>query len=69
MRKINFEKYNKKRKEAKIDILELRDQLSKQKTKSKRSRNQNKQFLLYKLAKKRKEKMIEKISEHKYRFK
>lgn len=69
MRKINFEKYNKKRKEAKIDILELRDQLSKQKTKSKRNRNQNKQFLLYKLAKKRKEKMIEKISEHKYRFK
>lgn len=69
MKKINFEEYNKKRKKAKIDILELRDQLSKQKTKSKRSRNQNKQFLLYELAKKRKEKMIEKISEHKYRFK
>ena len=69
MRKINFEEYNKKRKEAKIDILELRDQLSKQKTISKRSRSQNKQFLLYQLARKRKEKMIEKIAKHKYRFK
>ena len=69
MKKINFEEYNKKRKEAKIDILELRDQLSKQKTISKRSRSQNKQFLLYELAKKRKEKMIEKIAKHKYRFK
>jgi len=69
MRKINFEEYNKKRKEAKINILELRDQLSKPKASSKRSRSQDKQFLLYELAKKRKEKMIEKISEHKYRFK
>jgi hypothetical protein len=69
MKKINFEDYNKKRKKAKIDILELRDQLSKQKTKPKRRRNQKKQFLLYELAKKRKDKMIEKISEHKYRFK
>jgi hypothetical protein len=69
MKKINFEDYNKKRKKAKIDILELRDQLSKQKTKPKHRRNQKKQFLLYELAKKRKDKMIEKISEHKYRFK
>ena len=69
MKKINFEEYNKKRKEAKIDILELRDQLSKQKTISKRSRSQNKQFLLYDLAKKRKEKMIEKVGKHQYRFK
>jgi hypothetical protein len=69
MRKINFEEYNKKRKKAKIDILELRDQLSKQKTSSKRSRNQNKQFLLYEIAKKRKEKMIEKVGKHQYRFK
>lgn len=69
MRKINFEKYNKKRKEAKIDILELRDQLLKQRANSKRSRNQNKQFLLYELAKKRKEKMIEKTGPHKYKFK
>jgi len=69
MKKINFEEYNKKRKEAKIDILELRDQLSKQKTISKRSRSQNKQFLLYELARKRQEKMIEKIAKHKYRFK
>jgi len=69
MRKINFKKYNKKRKKAKLDILELRDQLQKQKTNSKRSRSQDKQFLLYKLAKKRKEKMIEKVGKHQYRFK
>jgi hypothetical protein len=69
MRKINFEEYNKKRKKAKIDILELRDKLSKQKTSSKRRRSQDKQFLLYQLAKKRKEKMIEKVGKHKYRFK
>ncbi|MGM0500185.1 MAG: hypothetical protein ACQERL_08275 [Bacillota bacterium] len=69
MKKINFEKYDKKRKEAKIDILELRDQLSKQKTESKRSRNINKEFLLYELAKKRKDEMIEKIAKHKYRLK
>ncbi|PTV95640.1 hypothetical protein C8C76_12820 [Halanaerobium saccharolyticum] len=69
MRKINFEKYDKKRKEAKIDILELRDQLLKQRANSKRSRNQNKQFLLYELAKNRKEKMIEKTGPHKYKFK
>ena len=69
MRKINFEEYNKKRKKAKIDLLELRDQLQKQKTNTKRSRSQDKQFLLYQLAKKRKEKMIEKIGKHKYRFK
>jgi hypothetical protein len=69
MKKINFEEYNKKRKKAKINILELRDQLTRQKNTSKRSRNQKKQFLLYELAKKRKDKMIEKISEHKYRFK
>ncbi|TDO92118.1 hypothetical protein DFR79_10720 [Halanaerobium saccharolyticum] len=69
MRKINFEEYNKKRKKAKIDILELRDQLNKKKTKTKRSRQQDKQYLLYKLAKKRKEKMIEKVGNHLYRFK
>jgi len=69
MRKINFEEYNKKRKKAKINILELRDQLSKPKTSSKRSRSQDKQFLLYQLAKKRKEKMIEKVGKHQYRFK
>ncbi len=69
MRKINFEEYNEKRKKAKIDILELRDQLQKQKTDSKRSRSQDKQFLLYQLARKRKEKMIEKVGKHQYRFK
>ena len=69
MRKIHFEEYNKKRKEAKINILELRDQLSRPKASSKRRRSQNKQFLLYQLAKKRKEKMIEKVGKHQYRFK
>lgn len=69
MRKINFEKYDKKRKDAKIDILELRDQLLKQRANSKRSRNQNKQFLLYEIAKKRKQAMIEKTGPHKYKFK
>jgi hypothetical protein len=39
MKKINFEEYNKKRKKAKINILKLRDQLTRQKNTSKRSRN------------------------------
>lgn len=69
MRKIDFEEYNKKRKKAKIDILELRDQLQKKKSETKRSRSQDKQFLLYELAKKRKKQMIEKIGKHQYRFK
>lgn len=55
MRKINFEEYNKERKKAKIDILELRDQIKKKKSETKRSRSQDKQFLLYELAKKRKD--------------
>ena len=69
MRKINFEEYNKKRKKAQVDILKLRDQLKKDQSSAKRTRLQDKQFLLYKLAKKRKEKMIEKVGKHRYRFK
>jgi altronate dehydratase len=68
MRKINFKEHDQKRKEAKIDLLKLRDQLGIKSGSGGVKRNPKKREILFKLAKKRKEKMIEKIGERKYRL-
>ncbi len=68
MRKISFDKYDKKRKLARIDLLKIRDSLSKKASYGLRSREDEKRFLLYKLAKEKKLRMLKKIEDRKYRF-
>lgn len=69
MRKIKFEKYNKKRKEAKIELLKLRDELGIKSGSGGINRDPEKRNLLFKLAKRKNEKMLEKIGPRKYRMK
>lgn len=68
MRKISFEEYDKKRKLAKIDLLKIRDDLDKKPSSGLRTRDNEKRFLLYKLAKEKKEKMLEKVGDRKYKY-
>ncbi len=58
MRKKSFEEYDKKRKSAKIDLLKIRDELDKRVSSGLRTRDNEKRFLLYKLAKEKKENML-----------
>ncbi|RQD68658.1 MAG: hypothetical protein D5S01_11680, partial [Halanaerobium sp. MSAO_Bac5] len=69
MRKIKFEEQNKKRKAAKIKLLEIRDELEKVRDESKLERDLEKQNLLFKLAREKQQRILEKIGERKYRFK
>ena len=69
MRKIKFEEYNKKRKKAKIKLLKLRDKLDRKPGGGQRIRDREKRSLLYKLAREKKERLLEKIGDRKYRFK
>ncbi len=68
MRKISFEEYDKKRKSAKIDLLEIRDDLDKKVSSGLRTRDSEKRFLLYKLAKEKKESMLKKVGDRKYKY-
>lgn len=68
MRKISFEEYDKKRKLAKIDLLEIRDDLNKKVSSGLRTRVSEKRFLLYKLAKEKKKSMLKKIGDRKYKY-
>ena len=69
MRKIKFKEYNQKRKSTKIDLLQMRDELNFISGGGSKNRDPEKQDLLYKLAKRKKERMLEKVGERKYRFK
>lgn len=69
MRKIEFEEYDKKRKSAKLKLLQIRDELDTLNYGKAKKRNSEKQSLLFKLAKEKKERIIEKVGERKYRFK
>lgn len=68
MKKISFDEYNKKRKSASIELLKLRDSLNKKPSAGLRTRDREKRFLLFKLAKEKKSRMVEKIGDRKYRF-
>jgi len=68
MSKISFEEYDKKRKSAKIDLLEIRDSLDKKASSGLRTRDREKKFLLYKLAKERKNSMLKKVGDRKYKY-
>ena len=67
MRKINFKEFNKKRKAARIDLLQIRDDLDLKKDKGFRNRDNEKQIILYELAKRKKNKMFKKVSDRKYK--
>ena len=69
MRKIKFQEYNKKRKAARIDLLQIRDGLNFCSDGDFKNRDAEKRDLLYKLAKRKKRRMLKKIGERKYRFK
>ena len=69
MRKIKFEEQNRKRKAAKIKLLEIRDELERVKDENNIERDSEKQTLLFKLAREKKQRILEKIGERKYRFK
>jgi|GEM_PF-1543122 len=68
MRKISFKEYNKKRKEAKVDLLKMRDNLNKKPNDNSRGRDREKRILLYKLAKERREKIFKKTGEREYKL-
>jgi len=68
MRKVSFEEYDKKRKSAKIDLLNIRDDLTRKVSSGFRIRDNEKRTLLYKLAKEKKKRMLKKIGERKYRY-
>ena len=69
MRNIKFKEYNQKRKSAKIDLLQIRDELNLVTGGGSKNRDPEKQDLLYNLAKRKKKRMLEKVGERKYRFK
>jgi len=69
LRKIKFQEYNKKRKAARIDLLQIRDELNFCSDGDFKNRDAEKRDLLYKLAKRKKRRMLKKIGERKYRFK
>ena len=69
MRKIKFEEYNKKRKVAKKDLLKIRRKLNIKSGSGGIHRSPEKRVLLFKLAKRKKEKMLEKIGPRKYKLK
>jgi hypothetical protein len=68
LRKISFKEYNKKRKEAKVDLLNMRDSLKKKPNDNSRRRDREKRILLYKLAKERREKTLKKSGEREYKL-
>lgn len=68
MKKISYEEYDEKRKLAKIELLKIRDGLDKKTGPGLRTRDNEKRFLLYKLAKEKKDRMLEKVGDRKYRF-
>ena len=68
MRKISFEEYDKKRKSNKIELLKIRDDLDKKVSFGLRTRDSEKRFLLYKLAKEKKESMLKKVGDRKYKY-
>ncbi|MEJ6952374.1 hypothetical protein [Natronospora cellulosivora (SeqCode)] len=68
MRKISFNEHDQKRKSSRVDLLEIRDSLDKKASSTLRKRDSEKRFLLYRLAKERKEKMIKKVGDRKYKF-
>ncbi len=68
MRNISFDEYDKKRKATRVDLLKIRDSLDKKAGSTIRTRDHEKRFLLYRLAKERKEKMIKKVGDRKYNF-
>lgn len=69
MRNIKFKEYNKKRKEAKIELLKLRENLNLKSASGGINRSPEKRNLLFKLAKRKKKKMLEKIGPRKYKLK
>ncbi|MFT9485756.1 MAG: hypothetical protein ACH0QD_00025 [Tepidibacillus sp.] len=66
MRTINFDEYNQKRKSSKINFLKMRDQLERKPSSTFRKRDPEKQLLLFKMAKKRKDRLFKKIGEREY---
>ncbi len=68
MKKIKLDQYNKKRKKARLTLLKIRDELGLQTGKAKR-RSPEKRKILYKKAKQKKEKMLEKVEDRKYKLK
>ncbi|SDC27459.1 MULTISPECIES: hypothetical protein [unclassified Candidatus Frackibacter] len=68
MRKISFNEYNKKRKTSKVDLLKVRDGLEKKSNNNSKRRDREKRILLYKLAKKRREKILKKSGEREYKL-
>ncbi len=68
MRKISFNEYNKKRRASKVNLLKVRDGLEKKSNNNSKRRDREKRILLYKLAKERREKILKKSGERKYKL-
>ena len=70
MREINLENYNKNKKERKLKMLEIRDQLKQEKRKrsGRKNRDPNKRILLYRLALQARQRKFEKISNREYKL-
>lgn len=68
MRTLDFNDYDKKRKASKVKILQARDRLNKHINGEQKRRNDEERILLYKLAKKNKERMFLKIGEREYQL-
>ena len=68
MRRIQFSEYNKKRKKARVDLLRLREKLNIKDSKGSKEKKQMEWAILFKMAKKNKEKMLKKIGERKYQL-
>lgn len=70
MREINLENYNKNKKERKLKMLEIRDQLKQEKRNRSGSkiRNPIKRTLLFKLARQARQRKFEKISDREYKL-
>ena len=68
MRRTQFSEYNEKRKKARLDLLRLREKLDIKDSSGSTAKNIKEWAILFKMAKKKKEKMLEKIGERKYKL-
>ena len=66
MRNVSFEDYNNRREKHKVDLLNIKDNLDKEKSAGLLNRDDKKRRLLYKLA--QKNKLFKKVDKRKYKI-
>jgi len=68
MKKVSLKEYNKKRNSFKLSFSKIREDINQESSEEIRNRDDKKKVLLYQMAKKRKDKLFQKIGDRKYKL-